>query len=48
MSFDTQQLEEHCHKILNSARIKNKILILCEGDLPAIKGTESPQSYSKI
>ena len=48
MSFDTQQLEEHCHKILNSARIKNKILILCEGDLPNIKGTESPQSYSKI
>jgi hypothetical protein len=48
MSFDAQQLEEHCHKILNSARIKNKILILCEGDLPNIKGTESPQSYSKI
>jgi hypothetical protein len=48
MSFDAQQLEEHCQKILNSARIKNKILILCEGDLPAIKGTESPQSYSKI
>jgi hypothetical protein len=38
MSFDAQQLEEHCQTILQSRRIQNKIVILCEGSFAPIKG----------
>ena len=48
MSFDAQQLEEHCRKILGDSRIKNRIVILCEGDLPSIEGRRSPQSYGRM
>jgi len=48
MSFDAKQLEEHCQTILQSRRIQNKIVILCEGSFSPIKGRRSPQSYSKI
>ena len=48
MSFDAKQLEEHCQTILQSRRIQNKIVILCEGSFAPIKGRRSPQSYGKI
>ena len=48
MSFDAQQLEEHCQTILQSRRIKNKIVILCEGSFAPIKGRRSPQSYGRM
>jgi hypothetical protein len=47
MSFDAQQLEEHCQSILKSRSIRNKVVILCEGTPPSIEGRRSPQSYKK-
>jgi len=47
MSFDAQQLEEHCQSILKSRSIRNKVVILCEGTPPSIEGRQSPQSYKK-
>jgi len=48
MSFNSQQLEEHCQAILQSRRIKNKIVILCEGSFAPLEGRRSPQSYGKM
>jgi hypothetical protein len=48
MSFKPQQFEEHCQSILKSRRIQNKVVILCEGNLPSIAERRSPQSYAKI
>ncbi len=45
MSFNSEQLKKHCEAILQSRRIKNKIVVLCEGASPKIKGKESPQAY---
>ena len=47
MSFDAQQLEEHCQSILKSRSIRNRVVILCEGTPPSIEGRRSPQSYKK-
>jgi len=33
---------------LQSRRIKNKIVVLCEGVTPKIQGRESPQSYKAM
>jgi hypothetical protein len=30
MSFNEQELKEHCLKIIQDSRIRNKIVILCE------------------
>lgn len=48
MSLSLEQLEEHCHYILQSRRIKNKIVVLCEGNIEKIEGRPSPQSYGKM
>jgi hypothetical protein len=47
MSLNPEQLQEHCEIILKSREIKNKIVVLCEGDIH-IEGRKSPQSYKKM
>ncbi|MEZ2249986.1 hypothetical protein [Microcoleus sp.] len=48
MSLSSEQLKKHCEVILQSRRIKNKIVVLCEGVTPKIQGRESPQSYKAM
>lgn len=45
MSLNPEELQEHCEIILKSREIKNKIVVLCEGDIHI--GRKSPQSYKK-
>jgi hypothetical protein len=46
MSFQNQtQLNQHCKAIRQSRRIKNKTVVLCEGNIQAIQGRASPQSW---
>ncbi len=50
MSFDPEQLKRHCKIIIQSPRIKNKIVVLCEGE-GGIKDNQyrlSPQSYARM
>lgn len=50
MSFDPAQLKQHCEIIIQSRRIKNKIVVLCEGE-GGIKDNQyrlSPQSYARM
>ena len=48
MSLSSEQLKKHCEVILQSRRIKNKIVVLCEGVTPKMQGRESPQSYKAM
>ncbi|MDY6785844.1 MAG: hypothetical protein SW833_25395 [Cyanobacteriota bacterium] len=50
MSFTEEGLKQHCETILKSRRIKNKIVILCEGERPPIDPNTilSPQLYRKM
>jgi hypothetical protein len=49
MSFQNQvQLKQHCDSIMQSRRIKNKIVVLCEGNIHALQGRPSPQSYRRL
>jgi hypothetical protein len=48
MSLDAEQLQRHCETIIQSRRIKNKIVVLCEGDIPKLEGRPSPQSYGRM
>ncbi|MEG4072799.1 hypothetical protein QUA30_08405 [Microcoleus sp. Pol14C2] len=48
MSLSPQQLKKHCEAILQSRRIKNKIVVLCEGDIRKTQGRESPQAYKAM
>lgn len=48
MSLSPEQLERHCEEILQSRRILNKIVVLCEGDIQKIQGRLSPQSYKRM
>lgn len=48
MSFSPEQLQHHCKIILGSRRIKNKIVVLCEGGIWDFEGRLSPQSYGKM
>lgn len=41
-------LDQHCENIYRSRSIKNKIIVLCEGDIRHIAGRESPQSYRQL
>lgn len=43
-----EQLNKHCEIIRQSRRIKNKVVILCEGDIQTVQGRESPQSYRQL
>jgi hypothetical protein len=48
MSLNPEQLKKHCEAILQSPRIKNKIVVLCEGDIRKTQGRESPQAYKAM
>ena len=48
MSLNPEQLKKHCEAILQSRRIKNKIVVLCEGKIPDIQGIKSVQSYKAM
>lgn len=48
MNLDQVLLEQHCNSILKSPRIKNKIVVLCEGTIPVLDDRPSPQSYKKM
>jgi hypothetical protein len=48
MSFTDDELEQHCKYILGERRIKNKIVILCEGGRYDGKERLSPQSYRRM
>jgi hypothetical protein len=48
MSLNPEQLKKHCEAILLSPRIKNKIVVLCEGDIRKTQGRESPQAYKAM
>jgi len=49
MGLSSEELQEHCLQILKQRRIKNKMVILCEGSRSnQIQGRPSPQSYKKM
>jgi hypothetical protein len=48
MSLNPEELAAHCTLILKSIRIKNKIVILCEGDIRKVEDRPSPQTYGKM
>ncbi|MBD2297850.1 hypothetical protein [Nostoc sp. FACHB-190] len=48
MGLSEAELEEHCRYILEDRRILNKIVILCEGEIPKTSGRLSPQSYRNM
>jgi len=50
MSFSPEQLQRHCEIILSSRRIRNKIVVLCEGKggVWDLEGRPSPQSYRRM
>ncbi|MEG4986910.1 hypothetical protein QUB08_14230 [Microcoleus sp. BR0-C5] len=48
MSLNPEQLKQHCEAILQSRRINNRIVVLCEGPIPDIEGRRSPQAYKKM
>ncbi|MEQ8189217.1 MAG: hypothetical protein ABRQ39_14690 [Candidatus Eremiobacterota bacterium] len=47
MSMCQQVLTEHCNTIIKSARIRNRIVILCEGDVPNSE-IRTPSEYGKM
>jgi hypothetical protein len=52
MSFQTteeyvQLIEQQCQAIMRSSKIRNKIAVLCEGDIP-IQGRRSPGAYQQL
>jgi hypothetical protein len=48
MGLKPEQLRQHCQTIVQLRKIKNKIVVLCEGGIWDIKSRPSPQSYSKM
>lgn len=48
MSLDLEQIRQHCKVILNSRRIFNKIVVLCEGEIKSLQGRQSPQMYRQM
>lgn len=50
MGLYPEELQQHCLYILNQRRIKNKIVVLCEGpiNIEDTQGRLSPQSYSRM
>jgi len=41
-------IDQHCEHIYRSRSVKNKIIVLCEGDINIVQGMESPQSYRHL
>ncbi|TAE59400.1 MAG: hypothetical protein EAZ87_09765 [Nostocales cyanobacterium] len=48
MSLNETELKEHCLNIIKSARIRNRIVILCEGVISEVQGRRSPQLYKQM
>lgn len=48
MSLNSEEIKQHCKFILKSPRIRNKVVILCEGAIPKPEGRLSPQAYRKM
>jgi len=48
MSLNEIQLKQHCEYIIQSIRIRNKIVILCEGKIQTVEGRLSPQLYKEM
>lgn len=48
MSLSDQDLQDHCQSILTSRRIRNKIVVLCEGEIPKEGGRRSVHQYRKM
>ncbi|MBD1897794.1 hypothetical protein [Coleofasciculus sp. FACHB-129] len=48
MSLSPEQLEKHCRTIIQSSKIKNKIVVICEGEIQKTQGRPSPQSYKNM
>lgn len=48
MSFNEKELKQHCETILKQRKIRNKIIVLCEGIIPKEQGRLSPQSYGRM
>ena len=48
MSLSKVELQKHCQTIITSRRAKNKIVILCEGNIHADEGKASPSSYRQL
>lgn len=48
MSLSKEELEQHCKFILSDSRVRNKIVILCEGDVYKENGKLSPLYYKKM
>ncbi|MBD2133117.1 hypothetical protein H6F47_11915 [Sphaerospermopsis sp. FACHB-1094] len=48
MSLNETELKEHCLNIIKSARIRNRIVILCEGVISQVQGRRSPQLYKQM
>lgn len=48
MSLSPKELEEHCQQILTSSRIRNRIVVLCEGDIKEAVERKSPQAYRRM
>lgn len=48
MGLSAEELEQHCQQILKDRRIKNKIVILCEGEIKDVDGRRSPQAYKRM
>ena len=48
MSLSSEQLQQHCTTILQSRRILNKIVVLCEGEIEKDQGRLSPQLYGRM
>ena len=48
MSLDQAELKQHSDSILKSRRIKNKVVILCEGSIARIAERPSPQAYKRM
>jgi hypothetical protein len=48
MSFSEKDLKQHCEIILKQRKIRNKIIVLCEGVVPKEQGRPSPQSYGRM
>lgn len=42
------ELENFCDTILKSSRIREKVVILCEGDIENVKRKRSPQSFRQM
>lgn len=48
MGLNQIQLNQHIDQIIQSRRILNKIVILCEGDIQPVQGHPSPQRYRQL